>query len=235
MSKTKLYLWSGLGADERAFSKIVWPNNLEPIVLPWQVPEKEMGFEAYCAQYKSQLDTKTPFYLGGLSMGGMVAAQISQWVPLKGLLLFSSVAAPQELPPWFAWFHQLKITSIVPPALLKNASLAKRIFAGEKADNKRIIADMVRDAPSDFLSWSIKAIPNWQINTSKGTTTENLTETIPHSPIKLHIHGEKDRILPMKYTHPTHIIPRAGHMMILENAQEVSEILHQFFEKEQIF
>ena len=43
----------------------------------------------------------------------------------------------------------------------------------------------------------------------------------------LKIHGSKDRLLPLKSTLVDFNIPNAGHLMIFENASEVSEVLNE--------
>ncbi|WP_315821750.1 hypothetical protein [Paraflavitalea speifideaquila] len=42
----------------------------------------------------------------------------------------------------------------------------------------------------------------------------------------LHIHGTRDEVLPARYTKPTHIIPKAGHLLVMTKADDVNSILH---------
>jgi hypothetical protein len=42
-----------------------------------------------------------------------------------------------------------------------------------------------------------------------------------------HIHGDCDRMFPIKYTQPTHIIKEGSHIMILNRAKEISSCIEQ--------
>ncbi len=42
-----------------------------------------------------------------------------------------------------------------------------------------------------------------------------------------HIHGTKDEVLPMRFTRPTHIISKGGHLMVMNRAGEINAVLRQ--------
>ena len=62
-------------------------------------------------------------------------------------------------------------------------------------------------------AWAVNQIVNWR-NTW-------VPETI------YHIHGDKDRMFPLKNTQPTHIIKAGTHIMILNRAKEISHCIEQ--------
>lgn len=73
-----------------------------------------------------------------------------------------------------------------------------------------LLKQILRDTDAKFLPWAINQIVNWKNN------------TIPSNLI--HIHGNKDRIIPIRNISPTFIIQGAGHFMIITHAKEI-EIL----------
>jgi surfactin synthase thioesterase subunit len=82
----RIYLISGLGADRRVFKKLVFPTDFELIYLDWITPEPAESLEAYAARLALNIDTSAPFYLIGLSFGGMLATEIAKKLnPVHGL------------------------------------------------------------------------------------------------------------------------------------------------------
>jgi hypothetical protein len=66
-------------------------------------------------------------------------------------------------------------------------------------------------ADADFYRWAIGAILTWQ------------NQIVPSNII--HIHGINDRILPYKFVKPNISINNGGHLMIMENADEISSLI----------
>jgi hypothetical protein len=72
---------------------------------------------------------------------------------------------------------------------------------------------LIRKSRPQFVRWALHAILTWR-------NTE-----IPKSLV--HIHGTKDKILPIRFTKPTHIITGGGHLMVLNRANEINKILSE--------
>jgi pimeloyl-ACP methyl ester carboxylesterase len=99
----------------------------------------------------------------------------------------------------------------VPTSWLKSASILKRLFSTEDAQDKIVLNQVIRDSDPNFIRWALGAILQWK------------NETVPNP--YWHIHGTDDRILPMRFTKPTHIIQNAGHLMVMSKANELNKIL----------
>ena len=74
------------------------------------------------------------------------------------------------------------------------------------------------DADDKFIKWALNAVLTWD----NKTTPQNI----------LHIHGTKDEVLPKRFTKPTHLVPGAGHLMVMTRAKKINEILKDLLEKE---
>jgi pimeloyl-ACP methyl ester carboxylesterase len=96
---------------------------------------------------------------------------------------------------------------------LKSLSFIKRFFAAEKNENKKILNQVIKDSDPSFIRWAMRAILEWK------------NETIPQ-PL-FHIHGTKDRILPIRYSRPTHVIRNGGHLIVMEHAKEVNTFIEE--------
>ena len=74
--------------------------------------------------------------------------------------------------------------------------------------------EIFRKTPTTFLKWAINAILTWKN-----------TEISAHI---LHIHGDKDRILPYKNVKDTFCITGGGHSMIVNKAHEITPLINKF-------
>jgi pimeloyl-ACP methyl ester carboxylesterase len=207
----KVYFISGMAADKRVFHHIQLPQGFEAVFLDWITPENEESLPSYAMRLANNIDTTEPFALIGLSFGGMLAIEIAKQYHPAATILISSVPISGHLPGYFRAAAKLKLHKIVPVSLLKTSAAAKRFFTRERADDKKLLWQIINESDTRLIKWSMHAILNWQ------------NDTIP-KPI-WHIHGTRDEILPIRFTQPTHTIQKAGHMLIMTDAAIVNEIL----------
>ncbi|MBK7885618.1 MAG: hypothetical protein IPJ81_18875 [Chitinophagaceae bacterium] len=76
-----IYCISGLGADERVFTKI----NIEGYqlkVIPWLTPLRNETLPQYATRMRSNIEEENPVMMG-LSFGGMVSIEIAKQIPVK--------------------------------------------------------------------------------------------------------------------------------------------------------
>jgi len=87
----------------------------------------------------------------------------------------------------------------------------KRFFTTEKNEDKKLLQQLIRDTDPAFIRWALNAIVHWDCKDFSGQY--------------VHIHGAQDLILPVRYTKPTHVIQKAGHLMVMTKAIEINGIL----------
>jgi pimeloyl-ACP methyl ester carboxylesterase len=209
----KVYFVPGLGADKRVFKHLVLPDSCDAVYLEWLKPEAKESLEDYSKRMSAQIQANEPFYILGLSLGGMIAAEITRIYPNGRLIMISSVPHPGHLPSYFRWMQKAQLQKIVPVAAIKVSVYLKHFFTNESSENKQIVCSMVRESDPVFIKWALNAVLEW-----KGSDFHQE---------KIHIHGTKDIVLPVRYTRPTHIIQKGSHLMIMENASEINDILCQ--------
>jgi pimeloyl-ACP methyl ester carboxylesterase len=91
--------------------------------------------------------------------------------------------------------------------------LGRRMFGTLTPDQAAIFDAMLADTPPIRLKWSIAALMRWSGSAvSLGCPVH-------------HIHGECDRILPVKYGQPDRIIAGAGHLMNMTHADQVNQYI----------
>jgi pimeloyl-ACP methyl ester carboxylesterase len=207
----KVYFISGLAADSRVFRNIQLPVHCEAVFIDWIAPEKNESLQNYSLRLAQKIDTSGPFAIIGLSMGGMITTEIIKLYNPVVAVLISSIPSSKQLPGYFKVAGSLRLHKIVPISLVKSMSVLKRLFTTETPEDKIILRQIVKDSDTNFIRWAMGAILNWN------------SETLPSSYI--HIHGSKDEVLPLRLTKPTHVISKAGHLMVMSRAAEINAIL----------
>ena len=130
----KVYFVSGMGADSRVFKHIRLPAGYEIEHLHWIPSIKNESLKSYAVRLSEKIVPGEPFALLGLSMGGMIAAEIANhWKSTFRFspyitILISSVPVHKHLPPHFKISRLLGLYKIVPVRFLKSASFLKRFF-----------------------------------------------------------------------------------------------------------
>lgn len=207
----KIYFVSGLAADGRVFKNLRLPAHCEPVFLEWIEPLKNESLPDYSLRLASAIDTSEPFGLIGLSMGGMIVSEIARTHRPAILILISSINSSAQLPFYFKAAGKLRLHRAIPVELVKKAALLKRRITKETPGDKDILRQIIRDSDAGFIHWAMDAILKWR-------STELPSPTV-------HIHGNRDEVLPIRFTRPTHIIPKGGHLMVMTRAREISNIL----------
>lgn len=212
----KVYFISGLAADRRVFRNIRLPEGYETVYLDWITQLPGESLESYAARLAKKIDTTEKFVLIGLSMGGMIASEIAKTHHPQLTILISSVPVYSHFPRRFRLARKLKMHRLIPVSMFKSASVIKRLFAPESREDKQVLLQLVKESDPAFIKWALGAILHWK----------NETVPIPMA----HIHGSKDEILPVRYTRPTHIIAKGTHLMVMNRAAEVNNLLKDLLE-----
>lgn len=206
----KVYFISGLAADSRVFKHIQLPEGFEIVHLHWISPQKNESLESYALRLAEKIDSTENFGLVGLSMGGMIASVISKKYNPVITILISSVPTHKHFPAAFKIAYFTRLHKIVPASFLKSASILKRFFSAEDPQDKIVLRQVIKDSDAGFIRWALGAILQWK------------NEDIPAH--LYHIHGTNDRVLPVRYTKPTHIISKGGHLMVMSRAGELNDL-----------
>ncbi|NML23217.1 alpha/beta hydrolase [Pseudoflavitalea sp. G-6-1-2] len=211
MKISRVYFISGLAADERVFRHIKLPEGVEMVHLNWITPNKNETLAAYAMRLAEKIDTSKPFAIAGLSFGGMLATEIAKRYQPVQTILISSIPLSDHLPKYFRAAGAIGLHRIIPIGFVKMMARSKRFFTTEKGEDKKLLWEIINDSDNNFIRWAMNAILSWK-NTQ-------LPEPL------MHIHGTRDEVLPGRFTKPTHVIPKAGHLLVLTAPQKVNKLL----------
>lgn len=209
--KKSIFIFSGLGADERVFQKLDL-FNFEVIYIKWIIPHTNETIEEYASRLVCQITDKTPILIG-LSFGGIMAIEVSKQIETEKIVLISSVKTRKEIPFYFRFAGKLRLHKLLPAKILKSANFMTNWFFGTSSKfDKEILKQILRETEPIFLKWAIDSLLHW----SHDGAIENI----------FHLHGTKDRILPGRYLKCDLLVKGGGHLMVLNKATEVSEIIN---------
>lgn len=214
----KNYFIPGLGTDERLF-QFQKRDGLEFEVLNWIPPVGRESIEEYAKRFSEFIAEKPGhFNLLGVSLGGMIAVEISKYKEPANLILVSSVKNEQEMPGWIKAFRYFPLQKLIPGYWYKNIGVwfIKR-FGNLALPGSKHFLRMLQDAHPEFISWALQRVIYWK------------NQHCPDHPV--HIHGKKDNIFPIGRIEKPIVIENAGHTLIMANATALNQYLKQLLPK----
>jgi pimeloyl-ACP methyl ester carboxylesterase len=214
ISKQKIvYLISGLGADESIFQNLDF-KDAKPVFIKWIAPRVDDTLQTYAIRLSAQIETTHPIILG-VSFGGMIAIEIAKYIDCQRVIIVSSAKTQYEIPFFYRFLGKLRLHRLIPITLFKQANLITYWFFGMQTNTERnLLKTILENTDSVFLKWAIHAILTWQ----HSTIINKL----------IHIHGNQDRILPIKNLQNVDFtIKNGGHLMIFNQATAVNTLFLQ--------
>ncbi len=206
----KVYFISGLGADKRAFS-LLDLSFCEPIFINWIQPVKDESLPAYALRLKEQIKDDNPIIVG-VSFGGMLATEMAKSDSTVKAILISSNKIKKEFPGVFMIGKYIPLYKLMPSAILKKASIVRKLFFGPKGEKQqKIFHQILNDTDTRFTKWAVFAMLHWE----NAVIPQNL----------VHIHGTSDKLLPYRLVKADYTINKGTHLMVMNHPVEISELL----------
>lgn len=154
----------------------------------------------------------------GVSFGGILVQEMAKVIPVKRLIIVSSVKSKHELPKKMIWAKYTKVYKLLPTGLVSNIELLRNMH-------------LVMQSPSDWLytrntylyvikkyiDWSLDCIINW--------------DQEKESPGVIHIHGDKDPVFPIQYIQNAIVIKGGTHIIIINKYKWFNENLEHLIEE----
>jgi pimeloyl-ACP methyl ester carboxylesterase len=205
-----VYLFSGLGADKRAFEALDL-FGYKTTFIEWTLPEKNDTMETYAKKILSQITTEKPILIG-VSFGGIMAVEVAKQIETEKIILISSAKSGKEIPLYFRIAGFLRLHRMIPSGVLnKSNPIINWLFSTTSEAENLLLASILKDTHPKFLIWAIGRLSSWK----NKTKLHNLK----------HIHGTKDRMLPFSLVQADFTIKGGGHFMILNKAEEVTKLI----------
>lgn len=207
-----------MGADRRLFSEIESIEGYEFVDLEWRTSYTYLKtLKDYATELSKEIDTSQPFSLLGVSMGGMVCSELADILNPEKVVIISSCKTSTELPPQLKRLKFIGVSRLLKAEriryLIGNSS---RFFGVMNKEHRALFYEMAETVNFDFIAWSIKSLINWK----KKECSKKI----------IHIHGNRDFVLPYKYIiEPTITIDKGDHMMIWNKSSLLNNYLKTIF------
>lgn len=212
-SQKTVYLIPGQGADGRLFQNLSLKH--DTTILHYIIPEKGETMESYALRMSQQIDTTSPFSIVGVSLGGMIAVEMSKFLNPEEVVIIASAKTRSELPARYRFMKYVPFHKVFGGKFyIKGAKLAQPLFEPVEKEYAAVFQAMLSEKHPDFMKRAVNCIVKWE-NTE---VPDNV----------YHIHGENDHTLPIKNLDPTVTIEDGTHMMTLVRAEELSVLINGY-------
>ncbi|MEM7371568.1 MAG: alpha/beta hydrolase [Bacteroidota bacterium] len=213
-NRHKVYLIPGQAADYRSFQFLELDDKYEIEIIEHPLPERNESMVSLARRLSASIDTTRSYSFVGVSLGGMLAIEMSKYLQPEKIIIIASIKGQQEMP------KRYKFLRVVPLYKLFNggfyqwgANFLRPLFEHDSDQVDEISRAMLEAKPRNYIKRTIHCIITWR------------NETIPENLV--HIHGDKDNTLPHKNIGEAITIKNGTHMMVMTSAKEVSQIINQ--------
>jgi len=214
---SKVYLIAGLGADTRVYNNIDL-NEYEVICVDWVLPHKTDTLTTYAQKLIYQYNILNNSIVIGNSLGGMIAVEMAKIIPVRKVILISSIKTIDEAPWYFRFFRMIPVYKIVPNSLLNSMGFMIEVFFGKmNAADSWLFKDMLKNSSPVFMKWAMDAVLKW-----------DNTIVPPHI---VQIGGDQDLIFSYKRIRGATIVKGGTHIMIFDKAKEINKWLKKILKK----
>src|SRR5947208_269376 len=114
-----IILFPGLGASEKLFNQFDFGNR-KTFVVKFLTPQKNETLQHYCQRLAISIPSDEQLIFIGVSFGGILAQEVSKIIPVKKVILISSIKTEHEKPSYFSWVKLFPVYRIILTSVLKN-------------------------------------------------------------------------------------------------------------------
>ena len=181
------------------------------IHIDWIFPLEKETLQNYALRISENLTDENAILIG-LSFGGMLAVEISKIKKFKKIFLLSSAKTTFEISFYYRVLGKLNLLKIIPISFFKSVNfLTYFVFGAKNIFEKILLKDIVKNTDKSFLKWALHQIINWK--------NENYSKDI------IHIHGNRDLILPHYFVKYDYLIDGGTHFMTLNHSEKIKQII----------
>ena len=217
--KPVIYLIPGQGSDYRIFNNLEIDSTYEIKNVFYSIPDKEMTMRDFAIELSKQIDTNRPFILIGVSLGGMIATEMGDFLDPEKIILISSAKCREELPKRYKFQRYFPVYKIIPSkAAKRGAQILQPIVEPDRKHEKETFKSMLRDKDPVFLKRTIKMILEW--------------DRVDFRKDIIHIHGDNDKTIPIRNVKYDYLLKNGSHMMALTRGDEISALLNAILLKQ---
>ena len=214
----RAYLIPGLGTDGRIFRNLLLQFDFEEVhFLDYreEITKNSTGIADYAYSISKEIINDSNSIIIGLSLGGIVATELSKLLPESKIVLISSIKNQNEAPSILKVARLLPFFNFVPVWFSRNVvPFMSRISRVTDKEGYHLYRQMLKGWTAGKLKWARKSAVNWKN---------------PDSLNCLHIHGTRDYIFPHHKIKNAVLIEEGSHYMIMDRAEEIARIIKETY------
>lgn len=200
--KISIYMMPGMAANPSIFEYIeLNKNQFEIHWMHWIIPLEKESLAEYAQRMSAQIKHENPVLIG-VSFGGVLVQEISKLIEVKKLIIISSVKQTSEIPKHMQIAKDTGIYKYIPFGLLNYMDQIEKLPIGNLVRKRiKLYKQFLSVNDKEYLDWAVKQMVCWE----QQKPIENL----------IHIHGDEDRVFPIKYIDNCITISGGTHIMII--------------------
>jgi pimeloyl-ACP methyl ester carboxylesterase len=211
------YLLPGMGADHRLYGKLKLHYG-EMHLMDWVAHEDAKDLTDYARIIARHIRTEHNVIIGS-SMGGMVAAELTDIVSPLGTVLISAPRNRSEFPPILKLADFLgPHRAMGPKTLMKLNKVANTFMGFSTKEHEALFYEMLRGNGEDFLHFSVRAVLGWKHRPQLAGQV-------------LQIIGERDRLFKEKRMQSPVIVRNSGHFLAYEQPETLARLINTWVEE----
>ena len=211
----QLLLLPGLGADGRQYGpQAGLPFRVRVVEWPEPVSQSETLAE-YGTRIAKSLGPHPNAWVGGISLGAMVALETARALRARGVILIGGCTSHRQIATLFKL--TLAAAALLPDWIihqsLRVTPAAMKLFEQLTPEQRDLMTRMVREHSPRQIRWSCRALSRW-----------DCCATPVNVPIRA-IHGADDEVIPLKNVHPDEVVPGGRHLISMSHPEQVNRFL----------
>lgn len=219
VSMQRLFFISGLGANERAFSRM-GEVGCEKIMIKWIPNDENETLKEYALRLINRYEIKNQDLVAGLSFGGLLAQKISAITGQQKVILISGFRDKNDLKFPFRLALDTGLYRLLPSIRVPYVdALAANVLNSGTADSETVLREMIRSTDYRLMKWSMEQIANTGDNTDNDLVLHNIL-------------GDRDRIVHLWKNDTTYVVNGGSHFMVYDRAEAVTGIIREILKIE---
>jgi len=209
--KIDLYLIPGMGTDHRIYKDLDFGLEVNKKLIYWPENATELkGLKELALAVSTQIDTTRKFVILGNSMGGMISMELSKLVSPEAIILVSSINSSSELPTRYKLGRMIPLHKLLTEKrLVRKANNPRTFRKVNDPELRNLYPLMLKTCGSEFLKWQMNSIVHWKFK-------QELINCEVY-----HIHGKKDRVLPLRKTTANQVLESGTHKLVANFRTEI--------------
>ena len=202
----------GMAANPTVFEYIKLDESCFEIHwLTWKIPLKHESIQDYAKRMCTEIKHENPTIIG-VSFGGVLVQEIAKLISVKRLIIVSSVKQTSEIPTHMRLAKETGVYKYFPFGLLNYIEQIEKLPVGNTIRLRlKLYKQYLSVNDKVYLDWAVKQMVCWE----------------QASPIKdiIHIHGDEDKVFPIKNIKKCIVVSKGTHLMILNRFRWFNENL----------